>query len=46
MKKWKAVVIGILVLLIVLIAVGVGGYYYIQNSFNYTPTKNYPVLEK
>lgn len=46
MRKWKIIGIGILILLIVLVAVGVGGYYYIQNSFNYTPTKNHPVLEE
>uniref|UniRef100_A0A7C3MIL9 LytR family transcriptional regulator n=1 Tax=Dictyoglomus thermophilum TaxID=14 RepID=A0A7C3MIL9_DICTH len=46
MKKWKIFSIGILILLLVLIAVGVGGYYYIQGSYNYTPTKNYPSLDK
>jgi LCP family protein required for cell wall assembly len=46
MKKWRIFAIGILILLLVLIAVGVGGYYYIQGSYNYTPTKNYPSLDK
>ncbi|HOJ92711.1 MAG TPA: LCP family protein [Dictyoglomaceae bacterium] len=46
MKRWKLIILGVLILFIVIVAVGVGGYIYIQDSYNFTSSKDYPSLEK
>ncbi len=46
MKKWKLIILGVLILFIVIVAVGIGGYIYIQDSYNFTSSKDYPSLEK
>jgi len=45
LRKLKIFLIGVGILLILLVIVGIGGYYYIQNSYNYKPSKSFPSLD-
>lgn len=45
MKKWKILLFGIIIFLLLVIIIGIGGYLYIQNSYSYVPSRNFPSLD-
>ncbi|MCS7201347.1 MAG: LCP family protein [Dictyoglomus sp.] len=45
MRKLKVLLFGIIVFLLLVIITGIGGYFYLQNSYNYIPSKNFPSLD-
>ncbi len=44
MRKLKVLLVGIGIFLLLIILVGIGGYFYIQNSYYYVPSSSFPSL--
>lgn len=45
MRKFKILLLGIGILILLIVIMGIGGYFYLQNSYKYTPSRSFPSLD-